>query len=106
MNKRPVKIRFAYTDAGKQGEKYGLTAHFRINGNWYEICTIKKCQDPNTGKAYTGSMRGYWIETLVVGNLINWLDLINPVNTLKEAKMNARKIVKTVVKDLQRITFI
>lgn len=92
---RGTKIRFSWqADPETQGEQ--LEANIARNGRFYGFCAICKCDHPKGG---------WYIKMLIPGGL-DFLSECNPVNTLAEAKDNARSIVRQIVADMQGITLI
>lgn len=86
MTQHKVRLRFKHVGNG-------VEAHFARNGRFYGICRIAKCDNPN--------FTAWFIEMLIPGGDLDWLELCNPVSTLREAKTNARKIAEGVIADFQ-----
>jgi hypothetical protein len=101
---KPVKLRFSYrsddtTDnEGNKVTRLGLDAHFARNGRFYGICAIFPCDNPN--------FKAWYIEMLIPGGWADFTYLCNPVDSIAEAKKNARVIVETVIADFQGINLI
>lgn len=97
--KRKVKLQFSHRTFSEVVDDKIVTgkrheAQFTIKGRSYCFCHIRRCDTKEVA---------YYIEMVTGWNAWDFLDYMNPVDTLVEAKQNARKIIIEVLKDFDGI---
>lgn len=97
--KRKVKLQFSHRTFSEVVDNKIVTgkrheAYFTIKGRPYCFCTIRRCETKEVA---------YYIEMVTGWNAWEFMEYINPVLTLVEAKQNARNIISQVLKDFNGI---
>lgn len=94
------RLRFSWKPNPNRPGHSQLEAHIARNGRFYGFVAISQCYDPRTNQTIP---KRWYLKMLIPGGADHDT---NPVDSLVEAKQKARKIVDTVIADMQGVSIL